>query len=266
MALITNPKIGYRRFAGYSILFDNPGDENYVAHAGRLQLVQNRPGANPFMDAATAGMTAIGEGVWEQHGLLQLNPKSYHVTLWDGINHGNVQNVSEPHRLEAINFLHGIPFSIRSGKQMMRDAADSPLAAWRGDMRYVFDRLAIIADYVLVILLKPADDRYAAVQRSVEHLRDDLYQIYDAHYGIGSAGSYMPHLSLGYFLRHADGRHSLDFVRLWNERLKEAFAERDHPQLGFQSASLYGFTDMENFYRVNEAATVGVSTAPGSAA
>lgn len=257
MALITNPKIGYKRFAGYSLLFDNPGEGNYSSHAGKLQLIGNQPGSIPFMDALRLGVDEVGEGSWEQHGLLQLEPASYHVTVWDGVNQANLNKVVPEHQRDAGNFLHGIPFSIRSGNPMMRDVADSPLAAWRGEMSYVFDRLAIIADYVLVALLKPADDRYAAVQRSIEHLRDELYGQYETHYGIASSGAYMPHLSLGYFLRHEDGRQAHNFAGVWNEVIKEQLKEADNPQLKFQSISLYGFPDMEHFYRAT--ATAGIA-------
>lgn len=250
MALISNPKIGYCAYPGLSLLFDAPDDSHYKPHAGNLQKLHCRTDAIPFYAAVAEAMRRTGDGVWEQHGLLPLDPASWHVTVWDGFNAGNVEQTIPEFRARARNLLQGMPFSIRSGLELVRDVADNDLAHWQGTMRFAADRMVIIADYVLVVLLKPADQEAERTLASIEHLRDALYDQYSAHYLI-TGMPFMPHLSLGYFLRHEDGRMAKNFVSNWNAALQESLQEGgSSPTLDLKSVSLYGFTDMQRFYRV----------------
>ena len=93
---ITNPKLAalgpqWAPFRGFSLLFENPSDR-------------------ALYDALQAGISRLSNSsLVANHFLRLLPPESFHVTVWDGINDGNLQNVAMECRDEWSRFLQSIP-------------------------------------------------------------------------------------------------------------------------------------------------------------
>lgn len=104
-----------------------------------------------------------------------LPPPSYHVTVWDGGNDGNVGLVPPDHREDLSLLLSGLPASLSRPNASMALAARSPLVADGGGITFRYDRLFLWSNSVLVALLAPADpasaDRLADIEAARRALR-----------------------------------------------------------------------------------------------
>src|SRR5687768_3467807 len=118
MVEITNRKVAgleprWAPFPGFSLLFDNPGGCLTPAD-GLLHLrcpVEADPDL-PFYRGLAEGLQQVGlDRLTRAHSFCPLPPASYHVTVWDGCNAGNLQRVAEPARPAFASYLEALPDS-----------------------------------------------------------------------------------------------------------------------------------------------------------
>ena len=89
MYKITNPKIGFKRFCGFSLLFDNPSKSLSPVGCNRdlfkINLgFSNAPKKTIYKTLKTV-MEEISFQISDQDNLIfNLPLSSFHVTVWDG--------------------------------------------------------------------------------------------------------------------------------------------------------------------------------------
>lgn len=235
-------------FPGFSLLWDNPGAS--LAAVGALGYLEARVGQQPELSlywALAEGLERLGHGkLLGNYGLCPLPPASYHVTVWDGVNRGNLARVAPERRAWCQQLLDELPHSLSEFEQI-GEIATSPLliqSDWGLQLRW--ERLEKWSNVSLVARLAPAD---AASQRVLDQLiaaRAALSAAFLRGWGVAPCESYVPHVTLGYFANPAMAEAATPLLEAWNS----GFQERTTGQtLAFERIGLYGFRDMATFFR-----------------
>ena len=252
MIVITNEKVAgfeprWATFRGFSLLFDNPGDS--LTPEGNLLKTNCRVREDPELSlyrALADSLEATGRDLLANAYLFcPLPSASYHVTVWDGLNDGNVRRASPDLQEELAQFLSRLPDALLESHPVMEPIRASSLAAgsdWTITFR--FKDLVKWGNRVLVARLEPADpDAEAAFERIVE-ARQALSADFERRFGIPGPGGYAPHVSLGYFANREGAEQASFRIAEWNDRLKRS----DLPSVTYRTIRLYGFMNMGAFF------------------
>jgi len=255
MLSVTNAKIAgflprWASFRGFTILFDNPGQS--FTGAGSLRTLST-DSALDFYAGLRDQLTRLDLDVLTNTYLFcPLPPPSYHVTVCDGGNDGNIGRLPAGKRDELGVFLDGLPESLSSPTELTAVAARSPLVTEPWAVRFCYDRLVLWSHSALVAALVPADAESAAQLQRLERDRRDLSAHFQRHYKFGVSERYVPHVTLGYFANREGAQLALPILGAWDSAFGAGMADKI---LTFSRASLYGFTDMATF--------VTLATLPG---
>jgi len=109
--------------------------------------------------------------------------------------------------------------------------------------------LTIWGNSVLVALLEPVDDASVQLLENIKSDRIELYKKYEKEFGLERESwrsGYDPHVSLGYFGNERAGEAALAQLDQWTKVFLDLTGNKP---IRFGSASLYGFTDMQTFFR-----------------
>lgn len=254
MFLVTNPKIAgfipeWSEFRGFSILFDNPGD--------RLLPLDDQDNLNMLSCDLKSEKLKLYKSLNqtfsqfpEMSGTYLFCPlpfHSYHVTLWDGINDANVQNILPEYRSEAGDLLQELPGSLLKKSEFL-EIENRPLSiSMEGSVEFEFDKLAKWGNSVLVARLKPSDSRSEKILKKIEVKRQGLINVYRERTGLQTCSlSYSPHVSLGYFANKEKAELASPMIEKWNDQFESS---TEGLTITFSSNSLYGFNNMTTFFR-----------------
>lgn len=249
---ITNPKVAgleprWAPFRGFSLLFENPGD--CLTPAGNLLRLACRVEADPELRLYRALAEGIRQtGCDRRYSFCPLPHHSYHVTVWDGCNDGNLPEVCGAARPAFRSYVEALPGSLGNEAPFTGTIAASPLVA-RPDwgIRFRFSELVKWGDSVLVVRLAPADGESERALSELAADRKRLTARFREAYGIGPGDEYRPHVSLGYFANAALARGADPHVPEWEDSLSVALED---VTVTFPRIALYGFTDMASFFRL----------------
>jgi hypothetical protein len=245
---ITNTKIGFRRFPGFSLLFDNPGVQHLSPLGSRLLQIACQVDVDPHLELY-ARLRASLETL-DLHnvkdGFFALPAASYHVTVWDGLNADNCNKVFAPHRSILADFLLNLPHSLLDNYGFIRLPESSPLVSARRDITFKFKSLTVWKT-VLVALLEPADENSRETLEELKEMRIQLYSTCENTFGLCEwRSSYDPHISLGYFGNEQGGAAAQSHLEGWTK----AFASHiGSTTIRFNNISLYGFLDMATYFK-----------------
>jgi hypothetical protein len=254
MITITNTKIAgfeprWASYRGFSLLLDNPGKS--VSPMGKDWLkvncslddqdLQLYKGFEEFLDE-------VGRRrLTNTYLFCPLPSNSYHVTVWDGLNDGNVQDVSVSYRLKLDDFLENLPGSLLSDKEFTGEIHRSPLLTgldW--SITFQFSELTKWGDQVLVARLEPADQGSQTEFKRIVSDRKILSAAFQEKFQVKMRSDYSPHVTLGYFANEEYAELASSQIAPWTELVKERVK---HLTITFRSISLYGFTDMVTFFK-----------------
>ena len=251
---VTNDKIAglaprWASFHGFSLLFDNPDPSLSPLAEGVVKMdcdVKMNPGLGLYRRLEKA-LAEIGHDMLLGTYLLcPLPPDSYHVTVWDGINDGNVDRVTTGRRARAEAFLRGLPEAVLAQQDCTRMVLDSPLVSGAGwSMRFKFDRLCCWRT-ALVARLAPADEEAAHEFEHIVSDRRDLSHRFHEAFGVSPSFDYAPHVTLCYLVDLAGPRPDDAQIASWTEQVEKTVAGQT---VTFDSLALYGFTDMVTFFK-----------------
>ena len=250
---ITNPKLlptgGFGCYRGFSLLFDNPGEDNLSPMAGQFRWIDCQVHADPGLALYAKLITSVEKIVLPALGpgisFSALPAYSYHVTVWDGLNEGNRKRVSQRHRPGLADFLLDLPVSLQPGKFTALPESSPLVGPW--SVAFQFDRLSVWGDSVLVARLKPADDGSLEACSAIAKHRRQLYEKIESEFGLGGWRSgYDPHVSLGYFGNEPSARAAASQEDRWTEEFKREIGSE---LIRFDSISLYGFLNMEIYFK-----------------
>jgi hypothetical protein len=250
MIIVTNRRVAgfsprWRSFRGFTLLFDNPG--NSLTDWQGFQLVACDP-ALEFYRALHGGLQEIGiDMLIETYLFCPLAPVSYHVTAWDCVNDGNLARLHAQYQPQLAELLAELPASLAKPNACIQVPLASELItqqAW--GIRFRFDRLVKWGNIALVALLRPADEEAARCLQSFTAARNHLNTSFCEVFGVSASESYRPHVTVGYFANTQLAQLSTPCVDGWSAILAAHLGDLT---LTFDRVSLYGFTDIETFFR-----------------
>ena len=199
---ITNNKIRtivsgeaeWARFQGFSLLFDNPGNSLSMMGCGLNQITcpLGEPGLEFYttmvqaLNNIRATVAAAGGSLLTNYRLCLLPSRSYHVTVWDGMNNDNFESVRDRReRADLDAFLASLPESFITSNPLANLAANAPLVQMPCRISFRFSRLRKWNNKVLVALLESADPCSRNTLRQIKEARSALYADLFDNFGVG---------------------------------------------------------------------------------
>jgi len=247
---ITNPKVAglepsWRRYAGLSVLFDNPGRPPR-ARGGVSRLADPLGDDAPLL-VALAGLWPLLEAarLRDDYGLCPLPPHTYHVTVCDGVNEIQAPSIARKYAGEVRTVLDRLPESLAEIPDSLGFLADTEVRdAARGHP--VTFRAAEVVGWgsALAVRLAPASHDDEASFAALTAVRDRLAAAIKRRLGIG-VQPWRPHVSLAYFADRTGSAAAKAEIPQWSRMLLDVVGDST---VRFSSASLYGFTDMATFF------------------
>ena len=256
MPTITNNKVAsleprWAPFAGFSLLFDNPG--NSLVVEGGISRISAAPTPNGALGLYTGLAKAIEdldrECLRETYLFCPLPANSYHVTVWDGVNADNISSLNPAVYSDWSQFLSGLERSLMTPPVSMSVVAHANLRKWIGNITFRFDKLTLWGNKVLVARLIPADEASNNSLQALLTCRGSLSEAAQREIGIKISETYSPHISLGYFANAEYANAANTYVEEWTKQVK---AKLTQVSISFTTLDIYGFTDMANFFKVTE--------------
>jgi hypothetical protein len=252
---ITNPKISsagnpptWAAFRGFSLLFDNPGSHLVPYKSGRTLLHLNPQDAQAgFYQRVVKAMALLNpEALPEKYHFCALPSPSYHVTVWDGVNDGNVGALAATHQADFQDLIAGFPQSLDTA--LLDPIRQSPLGLWQNQqLSFRFGKLSIWGNQALVVQVEAADKDSEAVLAQIESYRKALNEQFFSAFGLYPSGhNYSPHVTLAYFAHAESGKKAAQMLEQWEAVFRPTLAETT---LTFSRIALYGFSDMATFFR-----------------
>jgi hypothetical protein len=253
---VTNPKVAgfvpqWATFRGFSILFDNPGNTlQYTSGYELLVCDVDRDPALSFYRNLRDALASLDERhLTHSYLFCPLPSTSYHVTVWDGANDGNVGKITAPQREIIEQVLADVPKALCKPHKLIQLVRTSALVErhdW--NLTFRFSRLSLVGESVLVAELDPATPDDAEGLGELIRGRSELSSRVQASYGFSPYEQYWPHVSLGYFANRQLAQQAMPYVEQWNA----SFMKRlDGQTVTFTRAQVYGFNDMATFFICN---------------
>jgi hypothetical protein len=223
---ITNPKVKsmipeWAPFKGFSLLFDNPNES---------ALYDTICDISDILTPALKGFS-----------FCPLPRSSYHITVWDGINDGNLSQISSENQYRFKQLLENKSNSILDGLELQQVTDMEPIT-------FEVEKFTIWSNFVLVAKLKPATLNDERVYESFVEKRMALINRFKVKFGFNSTRPfYEPHISIGYFANIT----LAGICSVRDEQINELFL---HQLVGktiqFKTCSLYGFYEMAHFNKL----------------
>jgi hypothetical protein len=256
MIPITNVKVAglepqWAPYRGFSLLFDYPDGTIQLRgeNLNELKCSLDSPGLKLYK-ALDKSLDNIGRNMLIKTFLFcPLPPYSYHVTVWDGLNDANAQKVSGNFYPKLRNFLNNLQNSLLTDDQFIEEIYEFPLTATEWPIEFRFDHLSNWDNQVLVARLEPTEKSSGSPYDLLLKFRNELTQVYEMRYKIKMFHKYLPHVSLGYFANKQYGAGvTTSQLDHWTKIVKQEVGDK---VITFKSISLYGFTDMVTFFKIN---------------
>lgn len=253
---ISNSKLSginkWANFRGFSLLFDNPGDNYNLLNCGLIKVnCKNDEIKSIFYSKLYEKLIEIiPDFPANDYLFCPLPLSSYHVTFWDGANCDNEKKLNSDCFQLFHNYLHGFPSTF----QIIQDFHSLiylSLLTINSNMgiEFEFDKLTNWGK-VLVARLKPIENETINRLNKIKVERNKLTTNFKDKYGnIFSKHweNYSPHVSLGYFANQDYGKLlNKDLLDKWKEMFKNQLSGLT---INFSSISLYGFTNMITFFK-----------------
>ena len=254
MITITQNKIAgfeprWASFAGFSMLFDNPGDSLTVD--GDLAKITCAPAAHGPLALYSGLEKALEELdrdlLIRTYLFCPLPPSSYHVTVWDGINVDNIWSVNPAVRSAWSAFLNGLAPSLKTPPDSMEVVTRSALRNWSSSISFQFEKLTLWGNQVLVARLRPVEEASERSLTDLSALRKQLSETAGGKLGVNFSRSYSPHVTLGYFANQEHAQIAHARMEHWTERFT---AKLRGSIITYASLDIYGFPDMASFFKV----------------
>jgi len=207
--LITNPKLiglepRWAPFRGISLLFVNPASETDMVLYRALQ----------------EGLRRLEDDELINENLLRALPfTAHHVTVWDGVNDGNLPQVVPGSHPAWERFLDEIP-DPASKNDLLREVLESELLTQQDwGLRLRCEQIENWSNISLVARLSPADEISETNLQQLIVGRDALSDVFEARFGVRPHPDYTPHITLGYFANEDLAATATEDVKRWNTEL-----------------------------------------------
>lgn len=240
---ITNPKIAsldptWRRYHGVSVLFDNPGTRPGPGIVRLEAIPVDDPDQQRLYDALAAAFTDEDCVLRNRYGFCPLPRHSYHVTVCDGPNERDAA-------AGAAAILEGLPDSLDRLDAEMGYLARARVLAAAGTNAVLLEASEIVVwGHVLAVRLSPVDAPARVALERIARARSELVDDLRTHLRLRTQ-PWRPHVSVGYFPNRNAAARAHAERRAWSGSLPQNLRST----IAFDSAAVYGFTDMASFFR-----------------
>ncbi len=255
MITITHDKIlgfapRWAPYNGFSLLFDNPDggfsplQEN--SELIKLDSVSSHPTLE-FYQTFVDTLDRIDTNLLTNTYLFcPLPPSTYHVTVWDGLNVGNIADVNPLEQEAWAGFVNKLPHTFHENSEFTDWTSVSSLTQ-NLDWNITF-RLDTLYKWGtgMGTLLKPADQESAQILEEIKNRRETLYENFPVKI---AHPEYVPHVTLGYFANRESAQLTTPLIADWAKIFEEAVRDLT---ITYHSISLYGFTDMITFFKTKQ--------------
>lgn len=255
MITITHDKIlgfapRWAPYNGFSLLFDNPDggfsplQEN--SELIKLDSVSSHPTLE-FYQTFVDTLDRIDTNLLTNTYLFcPLPPSTYHVTVWDGLNVGNIADVNPLEQEAWADFVNKLPHTFHENSEFTDWTSVSSLTQ-NLDWNITF-RLDTLYKWGtgMGTLLKPADQESAQILEEIKNRRETLYENFPVKI---AHPEYVPHVTLGYFANRESAQLTTPLIADWAKIFEEAVRDLT---ITYHSISLYGFTDMITFFKTKQ--------------
>ena len=247
------PEPIWQPFPGFSFLFDNPG-KSLSVNNGYVKIevdygALNQRDLDLYTNIAKAVEIIDPTALAQLFQFFALPSSTYHVTVWDGVNKGNMKWLGdESKKVFEECFAAGVASVLRAWPPF-KGARE--YASWfRGTdpIRLYYNGLRARGTTVLVVELTPDPMDKASVQAlaDIRKRRAEL-DSYFTNYGKPENHSLIPHVAVGYFANSDLGRSAMfqqmdTWMAAFDEKLRGCYIE-------FQTIDLYAFVDMVTYFK-----------------
>lgn len=243
-AKIDGIRAHWARFPGFSFLFDTPNGHHLAGN--HLQVLGIRDFSHPDFSLYQQ-MKQVADSLeneFQQHLFCAMPPSTYHVTVFDGINAANENQVGRQQSVIQ-SWLEELPQSTTDLPDTLQPLLTSELATKNWDISFRFKKFRFVNHKVIVCDLEPADDHSAENLERLRAAREALYQQLEELTAVNALTPYEPHVTLGYFASTMGGRSAESLVPEWEKRMR---TDLGSATLRLSRARFYSFTDMVRFY------------------
>ena len=239
----------WARFAGFSYLLDPPAGD-LEPYLGGVRICVRR-GSSALLDSLDDLISGSwGEMLVRTYLLCRLPFSSYHVTWKDGFNVENLRLLYAEPETEFRSFLEALPESLLTGcPNLPPHSFDLGIAEGQA-LRFQFREFCIWSRSAFVARLKPADDETRELLRRAEQKRVEMSSDWARHYGLPAPDKhekFVPHVSLGYLPNPDLAAPAEALLPVWSQTAARDLAGTT---VEYRSASLYCFTSMADFFKV----------------
>jgi hypothetical protein len=244
------PTLGWADFRGFSLLFDNPGN-GFEPIGDKLERIHCNVEHTPELAFYRKIKQFIEQvypvGMQKKWHFCQLPPSTYHVTAWDGLNDFNRHDLHPPFRTAVDLYFKQFEASFAKTHSIIEPILQlQPSFQNVLPMTFKFSSLLQLNNQTLVVTLCPANEHTHTSLVRLMAYRKQLNEQYQK-MGATMHDVFVPHISLGYFANSALAqRFAATELSQLNLKMKQHLAAAT---ITFSSISLYGFTNMVNFFR-----------------
>ena len=237
-------------YNGFSLLFDNPDGGFSPLQQNSELMTLDSVSSHPTLDLYQAFVDVLNSIdtnlLINTYLFCPLPPSTYHVTVWDGLNVGNLVDVAPVEQEKWGDFVRNLPNTFHENSEFTRWTCASALTQnsdW--NITFQYDTLHKWSSG-MGILLKPADQESKRLLKEIENRREELYRNFPT---IIKYSEYAPHVTLGYFANIESAQLAAPLVADWAKIFEEAARDLT---ITYHSISLYGFTDMITFFKTKK--------------
>ncbi|MEM7222410.1 MAG: hypothetical protein AAF495_05490 [Pseudomonadota bacterium] len=243
------PEPNWQPFPGFSFLFDNPTGALSIKNGyGKIDVdVASSPALELYAAISRAVENIEPATLAQRFQFFALPSSTYHVTVWDGVNKGNLDSLHKEAREEFEScYSEGTKSLLPSWPPFGQSLDYRKWFEGIGDIRFEYSSLLSRDNTVLVVELKPADTFSVGVLDSIRVRRAEL-DAYFAKLGKPENYEYRAHVAVGYFANEESGKAgTLQYMDRW---IKEFHEQVRGTKIEFTTIDLYAFTDMVTYVK-----------------
>jgi hypothetical protein len=237
-------------FPGFSYIFDNPGSSlEPEGHIQRLNIADlDVPELALYKAIFTAVKQIDPDDVAKKYNFFTLPPQTYHVTVWDGLNLGNLDDVKPVVRSQFnAYFENAITSAMKTWPPLAEIIEFENYFSDMGTVELEFSKLISRGRTVLVADLSPADEVSMQRLTEIQQLREKLDEEFEHRCEKHRNTQLRPHVAIGYFSDEALASKAVfQNMDRWMQVFRKAALGKT---IKFSSVGLYAFTDMLTYFK-----------------
>jgi len=245
-----SPVPSWESYAGFSYLFDNPNPQSNLQNNDGLLLLNNQVHLDDnitlYHSLSQCVQRIGGDDLINKYLFFPLPPSTYHLTIWDGVNIENKNDLSEEGQNLFSSFFKNPRSLNKLDNLLVTNTFNEILKLYEG-IELRFKNLRLGGSTVLLAELEPVDiksqEKLNLLIKERRRLDDEYHTKYNKPYN----SIYIPHIALGYYsnielCERSWKAQSFEWIDIFEKLMQGSKIE-------YKSISLYGFSDMLTYFK-----------------